>query len=290
MAFLTAGQISRLAVELLSRRLVLPMTVSRVPGDEFRGSNGDTVTIRVRDSRTAQIQSTPGATITPVEITESSADVTVVQVFDAAPVTQHDLTLNIQSFGRQVLRPQTDATARGLEDQLISVMNGLPVDASFALNADPADTEAQILAAAEALDDADVPPDGRTMAVSPAIKTRVLSVPKFVRVNESGSAQALRRGIIGELYGFTFVVSNGLTSGESVAYHESGLALGTFPPAELDGQTAVQSSVVTEQGLAMRWLRQWNPLRLQEESVVTAFAGAGLVDADRVYKLDTSTT
>lgn len=287
MAFLTAGQISRLAVELLSRRLVLPMTVSRVPGEEFRGDNGDTVTIRVPVSRTAQIQTVPGATITPVAIDETSADVSVVQVFDATRLTDHDLTLTIAEFGRQVLRPQTDAVARGLEDQLADEMNGLVADASFAASATEADTKAQLLFARETLTDADVPPEDRWFAVSPPLATRIISHPDFSRVNQSGSDMTLRRGEIGQLYGFRFIESNALDAGEAVAYHESAFGFATFPTVEMDGQAAVQSSVVTEQGLSMRWLRQWNPTNLSQESVVTAFAGAGVVDLDRIVKFDT---
>ncbi|MFW6079067.1 MAG: P22 phage major capsid protein family protein [Gemmatimonadota bacterium] len=285
MAFLTAGQISRLAVAILSRRLVLPMTVSRVPGEEFRGDNGDTVTIRVPEARTAQIQSTPGDSITPQAINEDSADVTVVQLFDAASITDHDLSLGIRDFGRQVLRPQADAVARGCEDQLADTINDLAADASFAASADEQDTKDQILFARETLTDADVPPDGRFFGVSPQIATRVIAHPDFSRVNTSGSTRTLRRGEIGELYGFRFVESNGFTGGEAAAYHESAFGFATFPTED---QEAVESSVVTEQGLSIRWLRQWNPSRLQQESVLTAFAGAGVVDLDRVVKFDTS--
>lgn len=288
MAFLTAGQISRLAIELLSRRIVLPATVERVPGEEFAGPNGATVTISVPVSRTANIQSVPGATITQTAIAENSAEVSVVQLYDATRVTDHDLSLNIRDFGRQVLRPQVDSVARGLENQLSAEMNALAAEESFALNGTEADTEARILEAAEMLDDADVDPDNRFFAVSPAIKTRILSVPKFVRVNESGSSEALRRGIIGDLYGFTFVVSNALTGGTALAYHKSSFGFATFPPAEMNGGDAVQTSTVTEQGMTLRVLRQWNPTTLSRENVVTAFAGAGLVDGARVVKLDTA--
>ena len=40
MAVLTAKGISAVAVELLTRTLVLPMTATRIPGEEFAGSNG----------------------------------------------------------------------------------------------------------------------------------------------------------------------------------------------------------------------------------------------------------
>ena len=289
MAFLTAGQISRLAIELMTRRLVLANTVERVPGDEFRGSNGDTVTIRVPVPRDANIQSTPGADIDTAPIDEDEAEVSVVQVYDAAPVTDHDLTLSIQNYGRQVLRPMTDAVARGSEDQLAGAMNDVPADASYAETVDNDDTKDRLLEAWEELTDADVPPDDRFYAASAQIAARIMRHPEFTRVDASGSPQTLRRGVIGGLYGFTIVVSTGLGAGTGVAYHRSSFGFATFPTAEMDGQAAVQSSVVTDQGISLRTLRQWNPHKLQQEQVVTCFAGAGLVDADRVFKHDTDT-
>lgn len=286
MAFLTAQQISSLAIELLSRRIVLPATVERVPGSEFSGPNGATVTISVPVPRTANIQATPGATITKTAISETSAEVSVVQLYDATNVTDHDMTLNIRDFGRQVLRPQADAVARGLEDQLAAEMNAVAVEDTFAATATAEDTKARILEAREMLTADDVPPDDRWFAVSPQIATRILSVPEFTRVNESGSADALRRGIIGQLYGFMFVESNALTAGTALAYHKSSFGFATFPP--VDAGAAVQSATVTEQGMSLRTLKQWNPATLSYEHVVTAFAGAGLVSADRVYKFGTA--
>ena len=63
MAVLTAQGISGVALELLTRMLVLPRTVASVPGTEFAGANGDTITVRVRLPRTAKVQETPGSAI-----------------------------------------------------------------------------------------------------------------------------------------------------------------------------------------------------------------------------------
>lgn len=285
---LTAQQISSLGVDLLRRRLVLANTVSQVPSNEFSGDNGDTITLRLHNRRDARVQDSPGSNITFDDVEEDSAEVSVVQLYDATRLTDHHLSLQLADFGRQVLMPQTDAVARGAEDQLADVMNDLSSDASFDSDNDPEDTEQRILEAREELMAEDVPPDNLYAAVSPQIATRVLSVPKFVRVNESGTSAALRQGIIGSLYGFTFIQTNAINSGSALFYHSSAFAFSTFPPAQVIGQTAVQSSVTSEQGVSLRTLTQWNPSRLSHEHVVTTFAGAGLVDSDRVWRVRTS--
>lgn len=48
MPILTASSISSIALELLTRSLVLPRTVVRPPGAEFSGPNGATISVRVR--------------------------------------------------------------------------------------------------------------------------------------------------------------------------------------------------------------------------------------------------
>lgn len=64
MALLTSAPISALAVELLRRQLVLVATVAKIPGEEYSGPSGGTVTIRVPQPRTANEQVTPGDLIT----------------------------------------------------------------------------------------------------------------------------------------------------------------------------------------------------------------------------------
>src|SRR5688572_30048815 len=99
MALLTSKPISALAVALLQRQLVLGATVLRVNGAEYAGGSGGVVSVRVPVARTANTQSTPGATITSSAISETSVDVTVSHLYDAGILTDEDLSLKLQDFG-----------------------------------------------------------------------------------------------------------------------------------------------------------------------------------------------
>ena len=286
MALVTASRISSLAVELLVRQLVLPMTVSRIPGGEYAGDNGDTVTVRVRTPRTARIQSTPGSQITYDDLSETPVDVTLTHLYDAARLTDEDLSLNLVDFGSQVTQPQVASVATGAEDQLAAAMNSLPADASFAAVADPDDTDEQILAAREALSEADVPAGDRYLACAPDIISRLLGVDKFVRADAVGDGTAIREATMGRIYGFTVVESNGLAAGTAVAYHRSGFVFANRTPVPPRGLSSTQTATATSGGVSMRQIFQYQPDILSDASVLSTFAGAAVVDSDRVYKID----
>lgn len=291
MAVLTAQGISRVAVALLVRQLVLPMTVTRVPGAEFAGSNGDTITVRVRQPRAARTQTNPGDTLTADAINEVPVDVTLSHLYDLANITDQDLSLNLENFASQVTQPQTESVATGAEDQVAGVMNDLTSD--LTIDADGSNMEEIILEAREQLGRDQVPAMNRFFAVSPEVATFVLSIDKFVRVNESGSDAALRRAVIGMLYGFTFVESSSLNAGEASAYHQSGYTLATRTPVTPRGAT--ESASTTVQGIGMRHVFQYDPTVASDQSLVSTFAGAAAVfdddsgtDNKRFVKIDTA--
>lgn len=296
MAVLTSQGISRVAIELLTRSLVLPNTVTRIPGAEFAGANGDTITVRVPQPGSARTQATPGATITYDDVTEIPVDVTLEHLYHAKRITDEELSLTLRDFAAQVTRVQVDAVASGAEDELADVMNALTADASFAATATDADTIAKIIAARTALGENNAPAGNRFLAVSPDIAGRILAVEQFSKVSEAGTSSALRDAVIGRLYGFTVVESNGLDAGTAVAYHRSGFVFANRTPVRPRG--AVDSATATVSGVGLRHIFQYQPDILSDASVVSTFAGAAAVYENgtgtngttrkRFYKLDTA--
>lgn len=297
MAVLTAQGISSIAIELLTRSLVLPATVTRIPGGEFTGPNGSTITVRVPQPGSALIQATPGTALTPADVNEIPVDVTLEHIYHLKNVTDQEMTYDLENFARQVTRVQTSAVATKAEDQLAGAMNDLAADATiqFALNATPEDTKAVILQARQFLGDNNAPAGDRFFAVSPDIATRVLSVPDFTRVDASGSDSSLRQAVIGRLYGFTFVESNALTAGTAVAYHRSGFVFANRVPVRPRGAT--DSATATADGVGLRHVFQYDASTASDQSLVSTFAGAAAVwddaagtDNQRFIKIGTSAT
>lgn len=276
MAVLTAKRISRASIALLARSLVLPMTVTRVPGEDFKGSNGDTVTVRVPQPGASREQTTPGDTITYDDVTEVPVDVTLKHLYHGKLVTDEEMAYEVEDFARQISAVQIDAVATGAEQTLAAVMNALTPRIEFAGTASAADTKATLLEAREILGEAEVPASNRYLAVSPSIATRLLSVDEFVKVDESGSSTALREAVIGRVYGFTVVESPALDADEAVAYHSSGFVFANLTPVAPRG--ANDSASVTAQGIGLRQIFQYVPDKLSDASVVSTFAGAAAVN------------
>lgn len=298
MPVLTSQGISALSVDFLSRMLVLPRTVSMIPGGEFAGDNGDTITVRVPQPGSSRTQATPGATITYDDVTEIPVTVQLQHLYHAKLISDEELSLDLVDFGRQITRHQVDAVATGAEDTLADVMNGLAADDSFALTASADDTKDIVLAARAELTRNDCPATDRFLAASPEIITRLLKVDEFVKVNEAGSSSALRSAIVGTIYGLTVVETNALTAGTAVAYHRSGFAMANRIPVQPRG--ANDSSTASKDGMGMRHIFQYVPDKLSDASVVSTFAGASAVYEDgtgangtvnrRFVKLNTSAT
>lgn len=273
---LTATHIAPLAVELLRRQLVLPATTSTVAGADYSGTGG-TVTIRVPRPRIARQQVTPGATITFDDVEEIGVALEVSHLYNAALVTDEDLSLSLVDFGTQVLRPQVAAVADGAEDQMAAAMNGLDVDATieFSATANPDNTVLTLLEIREELTRRKVPAGDRFLAVAPDVATRILAVPQFVRVDERGTATALEDAVLGRLYGLTIIESPAITAGSAVAYHRSAFAWANFPPSATN---AMNATVVREEGVALRYAQPFLADRLTSASIVSTFAGATVVE------------
>ena len=280
-SFVTAGRVSALAIPLLSRQLVLPMTVARISGGEYAGDNGDTVTVRVPVPGAARNRADDNGGITYDDISEASVTVQLEHLYHATRVSDEELSLELVDFATQVTAIQVDAVARGAEDTLATVMNDVVADDGAV---DPLELEEAILEARESLTKNDVPAGDRYIAHGPEVTTALLAIDKFVRVNESGDDGALRDATVGRLYGFTFVESNALDANSAVAYHRTGFAMANRAPVAPRG--ANDTATATAGGLSLRQIFQYASDVLSDASVLSTFAGSNVVDADRVYKFE----
>ena len=71
-------------------------------------------------------------------------------------------------------------------------------------------TDAGLRTIIQSLDDADVPSADRCLVIPPVEKNNLMSVPRFTEqafVGEGGSANTIRNGLVGELYGVDIFVS-----------------------------------------------------------------------------------
>ena len=279
MSVIIAQGIANVIVPLLARSLVLPRTVTLIPQQDFAGDNGDTISVRVPNTLAARTQATDLATITYDDVIENRVDVTLAHLYHAKRIGAKELNFNIVDFRRQITEPQVEAVARGAEDNLAAVMNGLTnptAPSDFLIAADGSNIETVVLAARRQLTRNRVPLTDRYMACSPEVIEQILSIETFTRVDAAGSDEELRNATIGRYRGFTIVESEGLDAGEAVAYHRSGFVMSNPIPVPMPGVVSASSQSVQGQ-IGVRQTFQYVPDLLGTTSVVNTFVGSSAV-------------
>ncbi|HVL82688.1 MAG TPA: P22 phage major capsid protein family protein [Pseudonocardia sp.] len=281
--FIKATRVAAAALGLLEREIVLPGLVWRDAGGDFRGAGGDTITIKVPARTQARTRPLRGARpaasegtgiITMDELTQTSVDVSLdTDVYNAIPVTDEELTLDIVDFGMEVLEPQVRAVAEGVENAVVAEMTGATYATSLTI--DTADPYKTLVDAHVALNKANVPRSERFAVVGADIEAVILKSDHLSRVDQSGSDAALRRAEIGQLARFPIYVSNALPSNVGFAFHRTAYVLGMRAPMVPDGATFGASRSAF--GLALRWLRDYDFRNVQDRSLVDTYIGTSHV-------------
>ena len=138
------------------------------------------------------------------------------------------------------------------------------------------------------LNERHIPTDGRYFAVGADLEAAILSLPQLQKVNESGSSEVLRTATIGRLFGFEILADPALPADFGVAYHRDAFAHIMRPSRQPEG--AAKSATVAQDGFALRWIQHYNPLQLEDQSVVDTFYGATTLDANRAVSVKSASS
>jgi len=277
--FLRGDVIAAQALGLLQRQIVLPGLINSRPIGEFAGDQDDTVTVRIPAVLTARDYEwrTRTAPITVDDVTETSIPVVLdTHIYHAAAITDEQMQLDIRDFGSQVLQPQVRAVAEAMENKIAAGMAA----GTYATTLTPTlgtDKPRDIAVDARtALNNENVPMEGRVLVVGADIEADFLKDDHLTMVDQAGTGSALREAVIGRLMGFTIVSSNAIAADLAYAFHPSAFTHVLAAPA-------VPAGVVTGErrayeGLAMRWIRDYDTLYLRDRSVLSAFWGFSAIE------------
>ena len=284
----TPEQAARATLAALRHQTLLPRTVRQDFSNEFVAGRGQTVNVlgpvsagkanvytkAQRDAREA---------IQFNELDQQWFPVTLEdQVYNAIRLPDDFATFTLTNLTTQVLRPQAesvvDELAAPLVDEMVAIGNDTE-DAVPELAQDGSNFAAVLIGLRKVLNKRKVPSAGRKVAVGANAEAALLSNDQLQKVNESGSADVLRNATIGRLFGFDIIADPTLPENFIIAYHTDAFAHVTRPSRQPDG--AAKSATVAEGGYALRWIQHYNPLQLEDQSVVDTFYGATTLDAQR---------
>lgn len=282
----TPEQAARSALAALRYLSVLPRTVRQDFSQEFVAGRGQTVNVKgpitVAEARTyTKANRTARDAIVFDDLGQVTYPVTLEdQVYSAVRLPDDFATFTLQNLETEVLAPQAQSVYKGIVNPLFAAVQGVSTDASVpAVAADGSNFRAAVIALRRVLNSREVPLEGRTIAVGPALEAAALSDVNLQKVSESGSDGMLREALIGRLFGFDIVAEPGLNDYYGVAYNRDAFALVTRPSSNPQG--AAKSATVSQDGFALRWLQHYNPAQLEDQSVVDTFVGAQVLDPER---------
>lgn len=269
----------------------LPRTVRQDFSTEFIAGRGQTINIKKPVSAGAAHSYTPVERAARTAITFNELDqewipvVMDTQVYNAVRLPDDFATFTLTSLEREVLVPQAESVVDELAAPLIAEMEAIASDTGLEIAANGTNALAVVTKARRVLNARKVPFADRYLAVGSAVGEQLLNLKELTSVAESGTDGALREGIIGRLRGFTVIEDPALADDFGIAYHRDAFAHVTRPSRQPEG--AAKSATVAQDGFALRWIQHYNPLQLEDQSVVDTFVGAETLDAVRAVSIST---
>ena len=205
----------------------------------FKGKKGDTVHIPV-PARGAATSKTAGSQVTLIAATESEVTVSINNHYEYSRLIEDIVEAQALSSLRQFYTDDAGyALGKQVDADLIKLGRIAQAGANTAAytkgyiggdgstlyvaanNNASALTDAGIRRAIQRLDDSDVPMDGRFFIIPPSSRNTLMGLARYTEqafVGEMGSANTIRNGEIGNLYGMpVFVSSNADTTSGSTA-------------------------------------------------------------------------
>jgi len=294
-AFLKPEKLISQGLGLLQRELLLPRLVVRRGIADFKGSKNDTINIRIPSILKGREYEwrTRNTAITTDDLKEFSIPVKLDKhPYSAVGITDEELTLDIDSWGEQVARPQIRAVAELLESYIAEAMVNANYRHSVTYEQPDPETEGKDYAfyracvrARKHLNRENVPAAGRKLLCGANVEEAALNSAHLIDVDTSGDDSVLREAVIGRIAGFEVIGNcNSIDPDFAVAFHPTAFALGNVAPEVPDGAKA--GAPLEFESLAMRWIRDYDSDHLRDRSVYSAFAGSTSVEDGRDLDLE----
>jgi len=279
-------KIAAAALGLLQREIVLPQLIwmDATTAADWVGNAGDTVSIRVPARTTARTRVLRQARGTASEgegiiqmdnLVETKIDVTLdTAIYSAVPTTDEEETLDIVSYGSQILTPMVRAVAEGAENKIAKTMQNATYATTVPVT--PSTTYEAMVDARRALNDAHVPMTERYVVIGSGLEAAFLKDPHLSHADQAGDNNALRDADIGSIAGFNrIVVSQALEPNEGYAFHRTAYSAVMVAPKVPQGASfGARQSLA---GVGMRWIKDYDFRNAQDRSMVDVYMGSNII-------------
>ncbi|ANT41111.1 major head protein [Streptomyces phage Nanodon] len=294
-------KIAATAAVALEQALVVPALFQREGIDQFKGAENDTINVKVEgvlpfrtyDWRSGQVggPNANGGVRKAIEFDEYTEKTVAVSfggnIYSAVALTDEQRDFDLNGWAKLVSK-QTEAISRGLERGAVDKLLGQNYSVTLAGAKSGRDLRGVIIRARDVLNKFRVPAEGRVLLVGSDWEVALLSDDKLNLAGNVGEAEAvaaLREATIGRRYGFEIVVSQEVPADAAFAMHRSAFIFATGAPTL--PQSVVGGSA-SANGVAVRWLQDYDALHLTDRSVINTYKGFREVK-DQLIGIDAGT-
>lgn len=198
-----------------------------------------------------------------------------VHAYNAVPLSEGDLNLDIENFGEQVLAPQAQAVASYANDTVLAALLSEAVTVLMSgatpFAYDPANPVALFTQIRKYLRNKGVPTANLNVLVGTEVYAHLLDAKAITDASESGSTAALREAEVGKVRGLTVVERTDIGEGEILAFHRDAYTLGMRAPLAPRG--AAFAASVSEAGVPIRHIMDYDTDFTADRSVLSTFVG-----------------
>ncbi|MEU4984899.1 hypothetical protein [Streptomyces sp. NPDC021969] len=275
-------KIAATAAVALEESLVVPAIFQREGIDQFKGARGDAINVKVegvlpyrtygwRNDRSTEIQFDTYAEKT-VQVTFGDDVYSGVQLTDE----QNDFDLNGWA---KLMSKQTEAVGKGLEYEAVDYLLKAPYAVTLGGAVANRSLRKTLIRAREVMNKFRVPKEQRTLLVGSGWENELLSDPDLNLASNVGDAEAvtaLREASLGRRYGFNIVTSDELPANTAIALVSSAFIFATGAPSV--PQSVPFGAAASYNGVALRWIRDYDATRLTDRSIVNTYKGFRIVE------------
>lgn len=276
--FLTPDIIAREALMVLRNNAVMANLVHRDFSNEF-AAVGDTITVRKPATFEAKEYTN---SITLQDATEGSVAVTLDKHLDVSfAVTSKEMTLDINDFSEQLLKPAMQAFADKVDAYLLGLASGVTNQVTYAPATD--NIRNKVVDARKYLTAAAAPLTDRRFVYGSDIEADLLKTDLFLAADKVGDeGTALREASLGRKLGLDFYTDQNVGD-DSLVFHKNAFALVTRS-LELP-QGAGKAAIVNFDGFGLRVVYGYDMDKKTDIVSIDMLCGVKILDKNLAAKV-----
>jgi hypothetical protein len=277
-------KIAATAAVALEQSLVVPALFQREGIDAYKGAENDTINVKVEGVLPFRTYGWRNDRSAPIQFDDYAEKTVAVSfggnTYSAVKLTDEQRDMDLGGWTK-LMAKQTEAIGRGLErgavDKLLAqtyaVTLGGAVDRDAVTAGVQPSLRGTLIRAREVLNRFMVPQEGRVLLVGSGWESALLSDDKLNlagNVGEQEAVSALREASIGRRFGFDIIVSLEVPADAAFALHRSAFIFATGAPSV---PSSVTGGTAAHNGVALRWLQDYDANYLTDRSVVNTYRG-----------------